>query len=150
MANRYTFDVIYVTWFVHTTTALVSAKFWWLYLSVRYSFLPSSLSPAKLLKWGNGVGVDSSIRDLPPRGLRAPLHLAVLRLRDEAEGSGRGGTGWESTGAGDDGERGGGFEQEAGEVEEARVAVTPGVWASWASTRLSEGCFRCRGAGEGI
>ena len=31
---RYMFDVLYVTWFVHVATALVSPKFWWLYLAV--------------------------------------------------------------------------------------------------------------------
>ncbi|GAA6020972.1 hypothetical protein JCM8202_003795 [Rhodotorula sphaerocarpa] len=27
----YMFDVLYVTWFIHITTALISAKFWYLY-----------------------------------------------------------------------------------------------------------------------
>lgn len=31
------FDVVYVTWFVHLTTALLSAKFWYFYLAVRPS-----------------------------------------------------------------------------------------------------------------
>lgn len=29
--HSYMFDVLYVTWFVHVATALVSAKFWYLY-----------------------------------------------------------------------------------------------------------------------
>lgn len=33
------FDVLYVTWFVHVATALVSAKFWYLY------WIVSRLSP---------------------------------------------------------------------------------------------------------
>lgn len=28
------FDIIYVTWFVHITTALVWSKFWYTYLAV--------------------------------------------------------------------------------------------------------------------
>ncbi|KAL8279206.1 hypothetical protein RQP46_008462 [Phenoliferia psychrophenolica] len=32
--TAYMFDVLYVTWFVHVTTALLSTKFWWLYLSI--------------------------------------------------------------------------------------------------------------------
>ncbi|UZJ57360.1 hypothetical protein CBS101457_006680 [Exobasidium rhododendri] len=32
--TSYMFDVIYVTWFVHLTTALISAKFWYTYLSI--------------------------------------------------------------------------------------------------------------------
>lgn len=31
----YYFDVIYVTWFVHLTSAFISDKFWWCYLVVR-------------------------------------------------------------------------------------------------------------------
>ncbi|POY70432.1 hypothetical protein BMF94_6500 [Rhodotorula taiwanensis] len=27
----YVFDILYVTWFIHLTTALISAKFWYLY-----------------------------------------------------------------------------------------------------------------------
>lgn len=38
------FDIIYVTWFVHVLTALISDKFWWLYLSVRI-LLPSRPLP---------------------------------------------------------------------------------------------------------
>ncbi|RUP48319.1 hypothetical protein BC936DRAFT_144716 [Jimgerdemannia flammicorona] len=30
----YFFDIIYVTWFVHVTTALISDKLWWLMLSI--------------------------------------------------------------------------------------------------------------------
>lgn len=29
------FDILYVTWFIHLTTALISAKFWYLYWVVR-------------------------------------------------------------------------------------------------------------------
>ncbi|KAK4046271.1 hypothetical protein OIV83_006194 [Microbotryomycetes sp. JL201] len=32
--TAYIFDVIYVTWFVHVMTALVSTKFWYLYLII--------------------------------------------------------------------------------------------------------------------
>jgi hypothetical protein len=38
-ACSYMFDVLYVTWFVHVATALVSAKFWYLY------WIVSRLSP---------------------------------------------------------------------------------------------------------
>lgn len=31
--------MLYVTWFVHVTTALISTKFWWLYLAVRLALL---------------------------------------------------------------------------------------------------------------
>ncbi|KAK4049498.1 hypothetical protein OIO90_005449 [Microbotryomycetes sp. JL221] len=32
--TAYIFDIIYVTWFVHVTTALISTKFWYLYLAI--------------------------------------------------------------------------------------------------------------------
>ncbi|ORY56540.1 hypothetical protein BCR35DRAFT_284110 [Leucosporidium creatinivorum] len=32
--TSYIFDVIYVTWFVHVATALISTKFWYLYLVI--------------------------------------------------------------------------------------------------------------------
>ncbi|PWN47254.1 DUF788-domain-containing protein [Violaceomyces palustris] len=32
--TAYMFDVIYVTWFVHITTALFSHYFWWIYLCI--------------------------------------------------------------------------------------------------------------------
>lgn len=35
------FDIIYVTWFVHITTALFSSKFWYFYLVVRVRQLSS-------------------------------------------------------------------------------------------------------------
>ena len=33
--TAYMFDIVYITWFVHGTTALVSRHFWWTYLVVR-------------------------------------------------------------------------------------------------------------------
>lgn len=42
----YMFDIIYITWFVHVTTALVSTKFWYLYLSVS-SGAPESVATPK-------------------------------------------------------------------------------------------------------
>ncbi|PWN36607.1 uncharacterized protein FA14DRAFT_4611 [Meira miltonrushii] len=32
--TAYMFDIIYVTWFTHVTTALISAKFWYTYLVI--------------------------------------------------------------------------------------------------------------------
>jgi len=47
-ARSYAFDILYVTWFVHVATALVSAQFWKLYwvvrLSLSLSLLPSATS----------------------------------------------------------------------------------------------------------
>lgn len=45
---RYMFDIIYVTWFVHVTTALVSAKFWYAYLVVRRGSRECKPSPHTL------------------------------------------------------------------------------------------------------
>lgn len=39
--NRYMFDLIYITWFVHVTTALVSTKFWYAFWIVSSLFPPS-------------------------------------------------------------------------------------------------------------
>lgn len=33
--TAYMFDIVYITWFVHGSTALVSRYFWWTYLVVR-------------------------------------------------------------------------------------------------------------------
>lgn len=33
-SSSYFFDIIYVTWFVHVATAVVSSKFWWIYLVI--------------------------------------------------------------------------------------------------------------------
>jgi hypothetical protein len=30
----YMFDIIYITWFVHITTAVISGKFWYTYIVV--------------------------------------------------------------------------------------------------------------------
>lgn len=35
--TAYMFDIVYITWFVHGTTALFSRYFWWTYLVVRKS-----------------------------------------------------------------------------------------------------------------
>lgn len=32
----YMFDIIYITWFVHITTAVISGKFWYTYIVVSY------------------------------------------------------------------------------------------------------------------
>lgn len=37
--TSYMFDIIYVTWFVHTTTALISNKFWYTYIVVRIDYV---------------------------------------------------------------------------------------------------------------
>lgn len=34
--TAYMFDVVYITWFVHVTTALISRYFWWTYAVVRH------------------------------------------------------------------------------------------------------------------
>lgn len=41
------FDVLYVTWFVHVATALVSAKFWYLYWIVSTVLLYSEKFPKR-------------------------------------------------------------------------------------------------------
>ena len=33
--TAYMFDIVYITWFVHVTTALISRRFWWTYAVVR-------------------------------------------------------------------------------------------------------------------
>lgn len=45
--HSYAFDILYVTWFVHVATALISAQFWKLYWVVR-PLLSSLLSPPPL------------------------------------------------------------------------------------------------------
>ncbi|KAI7893634.1 uncharacterized protein EV154DRAFT_600686 [Mucor mucedo] len=46
--TAYMFDIIYVTWFVHITTAFISNKFWLAYLSIpayaAYKLVPMAMS----------------------------------------------------------------------------------------------------------
>ncbi|WFD35137.1 hypothetical protein MCUN1_001986 [Malassezia cuniculi] len=43
--TAYMFDVIYVTWFVHVMTAVVSCHFWWVYIVILLPFVFKGKSP---------------------------------------------------------------------------------------------------------
>ncbi|WFD41518.1 hypothetical protein MPSI1_000148 [Malassezia psittaci] len=45
--TAYMFDIVYITWFVHIATALVSRRFWWTYAVVRRSPLSRSAQPSQ-------------------------------------------------------------------------------------------------------
>lgn len=121
------FDVLYVTWFVHVTTALVWAKFWYLYLSVS----PSRFCDARTL---TTRPADPAVRALPPRDVCDALRVAFRSCFADCGSEGR---------SGEQGGTGGGDEQAAGEAQGARgegsgqdVAVyVVGIWIlrSWES-----------------
>ncbi|CEP12482.1 hypothetical protein [Parasitella parasitica] len=56
--TAYMFDIIYVTWFVHITTAFISNKFWMVYLVIP-GYAAYKLIPMALSYFGRGKGQSS-------------------------------------------------------------------------------------------
>jgi len=77
--TSYMFDVIYVTWFVHVGAALLTTKFWYLYLSIPGYGLYRLAAFAKPYVWpskdsaragaGGRVSGRKALPSEPPAGL---------------------------------------------------------------------------------
>jgi len=70
------FDIIYVTWFTHLTTALISAKFWYSLWIVRRLPFPL-LTPIPRTEYYLLFCLDPRIRIIQTRPLRPPLHFPL-------------------------------------------------------------------------
>ncbi|GAA5983262.1 hypothetical protein JCM10908_000217 [Rhodotorula pacifica] len=92
----YIFDILYVTWFIHVTTALISAKFWYLYwvipLYAMYrlaSFALPYISPslAAALRGGgaNGTGPQGAGGVAGQDGPAQPTSKRQEKLRKRME-----------------------------------------------------------------
>jgi len=75
--TSYMFDVIYVTWFVHLSTALVSDLFWWLYLVI------PAFALYKIVMLVRSTGLLGGGQD--PPGPPEPLSKTQLKKQKRAE-----------------------------------------------------------------
>ena len=101
-ACSYMFDVLYVTWFVHVATALVSAKFWYLYwvVSRLLPIAPTRPSSRSVFLFGLADGTRICVSQIPLYALYRLASFALPYISPSLAAALRGSNGADAAGGG--------------------------------------------------